>query len=113
MSNKDARNEYEPLTDLPYTHELIRRMFPDLEGMRCPFCKSELRTAFVRMGSPIKGIVKWGMGVKSWIVNKMSMQLQFKLLFHLWDNGKPEAKDEDLGEVDKIIKLSSTARQLD
>lgn len=38
---------YEPLTELPHTHELLRRMFPDMESMRCPHCKTELRTVFV------------------------------------------------------------------
>ena len=38
---------YEPLTDVPNTHELVRRMFPDMEGIRCPHCKAELRTVFV------------------------------------------------------------------
>jgi hypothetical protein len=38
---------YEPITDLPHTHELLNRMFPDIEGTRCPFCGSELRTVFV------------------------------------------------------------------
>lgn len=39
--------EYEPLTEIPNTHELIRQMFPDMEGTRCPYCGSELKTVYV------------------------------------------------------------------
>ncbi len=42
---------YEPLTDLPLAHELLRRMFPDMEYSRCPLCGSELKTVFVYRGS--------------------------------------------------------------
>lgn len=38
---------YEPFTDLPHAHELVRRMFPEMKSTRCPFCKAELRTVFV------------------------------------------------------------------
>jgi hypothetical protein len=39
--------EYEPLTELPYAHELLLRMFPDWEGNRCPLCGAILRTVSV------------------------------------------------------------------
>lgn len=39
--------EYEPLTQLPYTHELLQRMFPDWEGNLCPLCGAVLRTVYV------------------------------------------------------------------
>jgi hypothetical protein len=39
--------EYEPLTQLPYAHELMQRMFPDWEGNRCPRCGAVLRTVYV------------------------------------------------------------------
>ena len=41
---------YEALTKLPHTHDLLKRMFPDMEGMRCPFCGLELKTVFVYRG---------------------------------------------------------------
>ncbi len=37
----------EPVTEVPSAHQLLKKMFPDLETLRCPFCGSELRTVFV------------------------------------------------------------------
>ncbi len=42
-----GQEPYEPMTDIPNAHELLLRMFPDLESSRCPHCGSELRTVFV------------------------------------------------------------------
>jgi len=42
-----GQKPYVPMTDLPRAHELLLRMFPNLEIGRCPKCGSELRTVFV------------------------------------------------------------------
>jgi len=38
---------YEPLRDLPNTHELLKQMFPDQEINTCPHCGAELETVLV------------------------------------------------------------------
>ena len=44
---------YEPLTDLPHAHELLARLFPDWEDIRCPVCGALLQTVYVdRSGQP-------------------------------------------------------------
>jgi hypothetical protein len=35
---------YEPMTDLPHAQELLARMFPDWDAIRCPECGELLRT---------------------------------------------------------------------
>jgi hypothetical protein len=41
---------YEPMTNLPHAHELLFRMFPDWEEIRCPVCGALLRTVYVNRG---------------------------------------------------------------
>ena len=38
---------YEPLTDLPHAHELLTRMFPEWDSIRCPECGALLQTVYV------------------------------------------------------------------
>ena len=38
---------YKPLTDLPHAQELLSRMFPDWDAIRCPECGALLRTVFI------------------------------------------------------------------
>lgn len=45
-----GQEAYEPLTELPHAHELLKRMFPDWDGNLCPHCGSELCTVFVYRG---------------------------------------------------------------
>jgi len=37
----------EPVAEVPSAQQLLKKMFPDLETLRCPFCGSQLRTVFV------------------------------------------------------------------
>jgi len=44
---------YEPMTELPHAQELLSRMFPDWDAIRCPECGALLRTVyFHRRGQP-------------------------------------------------------------
>jgi len=38
---------YEPLTELPYAHELLLRMFPEWDDNFCPHCGALLETVYV------------------------------------------------------------------
>jgi Putative transposase len=38
---------YEPITELPRAQELLLRMFPEWEAIKCPFCGKLLRTVHV------------------------------------------------------------------
>ena len=42
-----GQDRYEPLTDLPHAQELLVRMFPDWDAMRCPVCGLVLQTVYV------------------------------------------------------------------
>ena len=37
---------YEPMTELPHAQELLSRMFPDWDAIRCPECGALLRTVY-------------------------------------------------------------------
>lgn len=44
---------YEPMTNLPHAQELLARMFPDWDEIRCPECGELLRTVYYRLrGQP-------------------------------------------------------------
>jgi hypothetical protein len=48
-----GQEPYEPITDLPHAQELLIRMFPEWDSIRCPECGSLLRTVYVdRRGPP-------------------------------------------------------------
>lgn len=42
-----GQGPYEPLTDLPHAQELLARMFPDWDAIRCPECGALLQTVYV------------------------------------------------------------------
>jgi hypothetical protein len=42
-----GQEPYEPVTDLPHAQELLVRMFPDWDAMRCPVCGLVLQTVYV------------------------------------------------------------------
>lgn len=42
-----GQKPYEPITELPSTHELLQKMYPDKELNVCPHCGSELQTILV------------------------------------------------------------------
>ena len=45
--NQLGQRPYDPITELPSTHQLLKQMFPDKEVNICPHCGSELKTVLV------------------------------------------------------------------
>lgn len=42
-----GQGRYKPLTDLPHAQELLARMFPDWNEIRCPECGALLQTVYI------------------------------------------------------------------
>ena len=45
-----GQEPYKPSLEIPSTLELLKRMFPDKQIGRCPYCSAELRTIFIYRG---------------------------------------------------------------